>query len=213
MWSIRGAMVHRINHTTRINRAIRRGRHGTGLRDITGRVRHSGWPATARAQNSRSRNNPSNSTGAPPVLLADPDEDRIRIQRGPGAPRASPASCPRHTAQEPRRCQANRSRRPRLRRWDADDLHIDAVRTEDPGGVGQGGRGDGNSVSGVSSLPFGIRMAYTTFAGLKSAATLRPWGRSATVSTKRSRTVGGPATRLCAEIRPWENRWLSGADP
>jgi len=44
-------------------------------------------------------------------------------------------------------------------------------------------------------------MAYTTIVGLKSAARIRPWGNSAVVLTKRSRTVGGPATRLCAETR------------
>jgi hypothetical protein len=31
---------------------------------------------------------------------------------------------------------------------------------------------NGNNVLGVSCLPFGIRMAYTTFVGLKSAARL-----------------------------------------
>lgn len=61
---------------------------------------------------------------------------------------------------------------------------------------------NGNSVSGVSCLPFGIRMAYTTLVGLKSAAKLRPRGGSATVLTKRSSTADGPATRLCAEMRP-----------
>src|SRR5579862_9036752 len=72
---------------------------------------------------------------------------------------------------------------------------------------------NGNSVSGVRCLPFGSRMAYTTIVGLKFAARFQPRGSSAAVLTKRSRTVDGPATRLCAETRPWENRWLSGADP
>ena len=62
-------------------------------------------------------------------------------------------------------------------------------------------------------MPFSSRIAYTTLAGLKSRGRVRPWGTEATDSMNCCRTTAGPAIRLCVELRPCENKWLSGADP
>lgn len=71
---------------------------------------------------------------------------------------------------------------------------------------------NGKNVSAVSCLPFSGKMAYTTFLGLKSSGSTRPRGRAATAEANCLRATAD-AIRVSAEMSPWKNRWLNGADP